>query len=56
MCDRIDELTPEDVLRVAKSTFSQENAKQATVVVMGREDVGDWRGVLRKYGIGGSKA
>jgi len=56
MCDRIDELTSEDILRVARSTFAQEKAKQATVVVMGREDVGDWRGVLRKYGIGGSQA
>ena len=55
MCDRIDELTSEDLRVVATRYFGDGNAKRATVLVMGKEDVGDWRGVLRKYGVGGHK-
>ena len=55
MCDRIDELSSEDLRNVAMRYFGDEHAKRATVVVMGREDVGDWRGTLRKYGVGGHK-
>ena len=55
MCDRIDELTSEDLRNVATRYFGEEGAKRATVVVMGREDVGDWRGALRKSGVGGHK-
>ncbi|EJC98724.1 mitochondrial processing peptidase [Fomitiporia mediterranea MF3/22] len=54
MCDRIDEMTPDDIRRVAHRVFGADAAKPATVVAMGKEDVGDWRGVLRKYGVGGA--
>ena len=54
MCDRIDEVSSEDIRRVANKVFGVDTAKPVTVVAMGREDVGDWRGVLRKYGVGGS--
>ncbi|THH06668.1 hypothetical protein EW145_g3928 [Phellinidium pouzarii] len=54
MCDRIDEVTPDDIRRIAHSVFGSDAAKPATVVAMGKEDVGDWRGVLRKYGVGGA--
>lgn len=55
MCDRIDELSSDDLRNVATRYFGDEHAKCATVLVMGREDVGDWRGILRKYGVGGHK-
>lgn len=54
MCDRIDEITAEDIRRVAHSVFGIGAAKPATVVVMGKDDVGDWQGVLKKYGVGGA--
>ena len=54
MCDKIDEITVDDIRRVASSIFGLGVAKPATVVVMGREDVGDWRSTLQKYGVGGS--
>ncbi|KAL5533717.1 hypothetical protein ACEPAG_177 [Sanghuangporus baumii] len=54
MCDRIDEVTAEDIRRVAHRVFGPDVAKSATIVAMGREDVGDWRSVLRKYSVGGA--
>ncbi|KAL6304855.1 mitochondrial processing peptidase [Sparassis latifolia] len=54
MCDRIDEVTSESLRRIAARIFSPESAKKATVICMGHEDTGDWRGVLRKYGLGGA--
>ncbi|KAI5122367.1 hypothetical protein M0805_004124 [Coniferiporia weirii] len=54
MCDRIDEITPDDIRRVAHRVFGADAAKPATLVAMGKDDVGDWRGVLRKYGVGGA--
>ncbi|KAH8110624.1 mitochondrial processing peptidase [Phellopilus nigrolimitatus] len=54
MCDRIDEITADDIRRVAHRVFGTDAAKPATVVAMGKDDVGDWRSVLRKYGVGGA--
>lgn len=54
MCDRIDEITPDDIRRVAHRYFGTDAAKSATAVVMGKEDIGDWRAQLRKYGVGGA--
>jgi len=51
MTDRIDEVTQELIQRVAARIFGPESGNKATVVTMGREDVGDWQAVLRKYGI-----
>ncbi|CCM04458.1 uncharacterized protein FIBRA_06638 [Fibroporia radiculosa] len=53
MCEKIDAVTPESLRAVAARIFSPDTAKKATVVCMGKEDLGDWRAVLRKYGIGG---
>jgi processing peptidase subunit alpha len=50
MCDRIDEVTAES-LRLANRVFGPEARAQATVVVSGHEDVGDYNAVLRKYGL-----
>jgi len=52
MTHKIDQITPESVLRVAKRIFGSESGNKATVVTMGRDDIGDWRGVLQKYGVG----
>ena len=51
MVEKIDEVTPEAVQRVANCIFGSESGRRATVVTMGHEDVGDWKGVLRKYGV-----
>lgn len=54
MSDRIDEVTPEDVMRVAHRVFGEGSAKKATVVTSGHDDVLEWRSILKKYGVGGS--
>ncbi|TCD71183.1 Mitochondrial-processing peptidase subunit alpha [Steccherinum ochraceum] len=56
MLAKIDEVDEKRVREVAARVFGQGVEKSATVVVMGREDVGDWRGALRKYGVGGGSA
>lgn len=53
MCDRIDEVTPDSLRDVAARVFGPNVKKQATIVAMGHEDVGDWKSVLKKYGVGG---
>lgn len=53
MCDMIDRVDAEAVRRVAAKIFGSDVKKSATVVVMGREDVGDWKETLKKYGVGG---
>ncbi|KZT73349.1 hypothetical protein DAEQUDRAFT_703735 [Daedalea quercina L-15889] len=53
MCAKIDAVSPKSVRRVAQRIFSPEQAKRATVVVMGREDLPDRDMTLRKYGVGG---
>ena len=54
MTAKIDEVSPESVLRVAKRIFGPESADKATVVTMGRDDIGDWQAVLQKYGVAAS--
>ncbi|TFK56631.1 LuxS/MPP-like metallohydrolase [Heliocybe sulcata] len=54
MCDKIDEVTPESLRRVAARIFGPESGSKATVVCMGHEDVNDWHAVLKKYGVGGA--
>jgi mitochondrial-processing peptidase subunit alpha len=51
MTEKIDEVTPESVQRVAKRIFGPESGGKATVVTMGRDDIGDWQAVLQKYGV-----
>ncbi|RPD82277.1 hypothetical protein L226DRAFT_607430 [Lentinus tigrinus ALCF2SS1-7] len=51
MCDKIDAVDNATIRRVAARLFGPRSTAKATVVVMGREDVGDYRGVLRKYGL-----
>ena len=54
MTAKIDEVSPESVLRVAKRIFGPESGNNATVVTMGRDDIGDWQAVLQKYGVAAS--
>ena len=51
MTDKIDEVSPVSIQRVAKRIFGPESGNKATVVPMGRDDIGDWQGVLQKYGV-----
>jgi processing peptidase subunit alpha len=53
MTDRIDEVTPESLRRVAARVFGPKSGRKATVVSMGQDDVGDYQAVLRKYAVGG---
>ncbi|OBZ79274.1 Mitochondrial-processing peptidase subunit alpha [Grifola frondosa] len=53
MCDKINEVTPESLRRVATRIFGPDSSSKPTVVCMGREDIGDWRATVRKYGLGG---
>ncbi|KAI0695619.1 Metalloenzyme, LuxS/M16 peptidase-like protein [Cytidiella melzeri] len=52
MCNKIDEVTSESVRRVAQNVFGPRTERKATVVCMGRDDVGDYTATLRKYGVG----
>ena len=51
MCEKIDAVDDMAIRRVAARLFGPRSPAKATMVVMGREDVGDYRGVLRKYGL-----
>lgn len=51
MTDLIDQVTAESVQRVARRIFGPESGNKATVVGMGSDDIGDWKGVLSKYGV-----
>lgn len=53
MCEKIDEVTTDSLREVATKVFGPNVTKQATIVCMGHDDVGDWKAVLRKYGVGG---
>ena len=53
MCAKIDEVTSDSLREVATKVFGPSITKQATVVSMGHDDVGDWKAILRKYGVGG---
>ncbi|KAI0800639.1 Metalloenzyme, LuxS/M16 peptidase-like protein [Fomes fomentarius] len=51
MCEKIDAVDNTAIRRVAARVYGPRSTAKATVVAMGREDVGDYRGVLRKYGL-----
>ena len=53
MTGKIDQVTPDDVRRVAARVFSPESGSKPTVVCMGHEDVRDWGEVFSKYGLAG---
>ena len=51
MCEKIDTVDNATIRRVGARLFGPRSPAKASVVVMGREDIGDYRGVLRKYGL-----
>lgn len=53
MCDRIDEVTPAVLRRVANRVFGPDSGNKATIVCMGGQEVGDYKAVLRKYSVAG---
>lgn len=54
MTAAIDKVTPECVRRVANRLFGPASGNKATILTMGRGDVGDWKATLRKYGVAGA--
>ncbi|OSD03324.1 mitochondrial processing peptidase [Trametes coccinea BRFM310] len=51
MCEKIDAVEVSTIQKVATRIYGPRALTRPTVVVMGREDVGDYHGVLRKYGL-----
>jgi len=54
MCDKIEQVTAAELMRVADRVFGSGANGDPTVLIMGREDVPDWKGVMRQYGVGRS--
>jgi len=52
MCDKIRKVSGDDIRRVSARVFGHGMNGDPTVLVMGKKDVGEWQGVLRKYGLG----
>ncbi|KAI6153866.1 Metalloenzyme, LuxS/M16 peptidase-like protein [Pisolithus tinctorius] len=53
MTAAIDKVTPETIRRVATRLFGPQSGNKASIVTMGRGDLGDWQATLRKYGVAG---
>ena len=51
MCDKIDAVRPEDIRSLAQQMFGPHSGRKATVVMMGRDGLGDWKADFRKYGV-----
>ena len=51
MCDKIEVVTPSDIMRVAERLFGPGGRGMPTILVMGREDVSDWAKVLSHHGL-----
>lgn len=51
MCERIDEVDESEIRRVARRIFGTEGMGKPSTVVMGREDIKDVNGILKKYGL-----
>ncbi|KAA1468123.1 mitochondrial processing peptidase [Dentipellis sp. KUC8613] len=52
MCDKIDEITPESMQRVANRIFGPQSGNKPTIVIMGHEDIRDWQATMKKYDVG----
>ncbi|KAH9932027.1 Metalloenzyme, LuxS/M16 peptidase-like protein [Epithele typhae] len=51
MCDKIDAVDHPTLVRIANRLFGPHSGAKPTVLVMGRQDVGDYASVLQKYGV-----
>ncbi|KIJ66235.1 hypothetical protein HYDPIDRAFT_86328 [Hydnomerulius pinastri MD-312] len=54
MTAAIDKVDAESIKRVATRIFGPQSGNKATIVTMGRGEVGDWKAILRKYGVAGA--
>lgn len=54
MCGKVANVTAADIRRVAGRVFGAAASGPPTIVVMGKEDVGDWSRAFKKYGVGKS--
>lgn len=54
MTEKIENVTAQDVRRVAASIFNPQSGSKPTVVVMGHEDVGTYKETFSKYGLAAS--
>ncbi|SRR5258708_3100442 len=52
MCAKVEKVTAADVRRVAEKVFGPGARKQPTILVMGGEDVSEWKNLLHQYGVG----
>jgi processing peptidase subunit alpha len=48
---RIEEVTSEDIMRVAKDAFGPDS-KPPTIIGLGTQDITDWKAVFQTYGVG----
>jgi len=54
MTAAVDNVTPDCIRRVATRLFGPASGNKATILTMGRGDLGDWKAALRKYGVAGA--
>ncbi|KAG8857452.1 Mitochondrial-processing peptidase subunit alpha [Tulasnella sp. 330] len=52
MCEQIVKVSGDDVRRVMRRVVGEGMKGEPSVLVMGRQDVGPWEGVFKKYGLG----
>lgn len=52
MCEMVGKVQGEDIRRVMKRVVGDGMKGQPSILVMGREDIGGWEDVFKKYGIG----
>ncbi|KAI0059445.1 mitochondrial processing peptidase [Artomyces pyxidatus] len=52
MSEKIDQVTPESLQRVALRIFGPQSDSKPTIVTMGREDIGNWESTFKKYDVG----
>lgn len=52
MTEKVDKVTAEDIRRVAARVFGPDSGSKPTVVAMGHDDVGPYKDVFSKYGLG----
>jgi processing peptidase subunit alpha len=52
MCQKIEAITPTDLMRVANRVFGTRAETEPTLLIMGREDSPDWKATMRQYGVG----
>ncbi|KAI6120650.1 Metalloenzyme, LuxS/M16 peptidase-like protein [Pisolithus croceorrhizus] len=51
MTTAIDKVSSEAIRRVATRLFGPQSGNKASIVTMGRGDLGDWQATFRKYGV-----